>query len=161
MIAICPGSFDPVTEGHLDIIHRAADSFDEIVIAVMINRRKQAMFSPEERVAMLKTVTSDLTNVSVVTSDKLLADFARETGINVVVKGLRAVSDFEHEFQMALINKKMNPRLDTHFLMAKEQYMYLSSSAVKEIAAFGGDISDFIPAAILEEVRRRMVKAMA
>ena len=156
--AIYPGSFDPVTNGHLNIIRRAANSFDQLIVCVMVNGDKNPMFSLEERVDMIRRVTADIPNVEVRYSDRLLADFAREVNSSIIIKGLRAVSDFEHEFQMALINHKLNPTLDTMFLTAEHQFMYLSSSAVKEMARYGADISDFLPAPIIEDFLRRMAE---
>ena len=154
--AIYPGSFDPVTNGHLNIIRRASKSFDRLVVCVMVNGDKSPMFSPDERVEMIRRVTGDLENVEVEFSDKLLADFAREKNSSIVIKGLRAVSDFEREFQMALINHKLNPGLDTMFLTTEHQFMYLSSSIVKEMARYGADLHGFVPEPIIEDVRARM-----
>jgi pantetheine-phosphate adenylyltransferase len=156
--AICPGSFDPVTVGHLDIVRRAARLFDEVVVVVMNNSAKTPLFSADERVDMLKKVTADMPNVSVDRYDGLLADYAKEKDANVVVKGLRAVSDFEYEFQMALTNKKLNHELDTVFLTTKAENMYLSSSLVRQVGAMGGDISEFVPAEIKEQVLARLCK---
>jgi pantetheine-phosphate adenylyltransferase len=156
--AICPGSFDPVTVGHLDIVSRAAQLFDEVVVVVMNNSAKTPLFSADERVDMLKKVTADMPNVSVDRYDGLLADYAKEKDANVVVKGLRAVSDFEYEFQMALTNKKLNHELDTVFLTTKAENMYLSSSLVRQVGAMGGDISEFVPAEIKEQVLARLCK---
>ncbi|MBR5452041.1 MAG: pantetheine-phosphate adenylyltransferase [Clostridia bacterium] len=157
-IAICPGSFDPVTVGHLDIVTRAAKLFDEVVVVVMNNSAKNPLFTADERVAMLKKVTSLMENVSVEKSDGLLADYAKEKNATAVVKGLRAVSDFEYEFQMALTNKKLNPDLDTIFLTTSAENMYLSSSLVRQVGAMGGDISEFVPAEIKEEILERLCK---
>ena len=154
--AVYPGSFDPVTLGHLDIIRRAASIFDKLTVAVLDNHKKKCLFTPEERVDLLRRVTQDLPNVYVDKSGKLLAQYAHESGVNVVVKGLRAVSDFEHEFQMALINRKINPDLDTLFLMTNDQYLYLSSSIVKEVGSLGGNISEFVPPEILEDVTTKL-----
>ena len=154
--AIYPGSFDPVTNGHLNIIRRAAGIFDRLVVCVMVNGAKHPMFTPEERVALLRRVTKDLPNVEIEHSDELLADYAKRKQCGVVVKGLRAVSDFEHEFQMALINHKLNPSLDTMFLTTEHQFMYLSSSIVKEMAHYGADLRGFVPDAIIDDVTARM-----
>ena len=154
--AVCPGSFDPVTNGHLNIIRRAAGIFDRLTVCVMVNGAKHPMFSPEERVELLRRVTADLPNVEIEHSDELLADYARRKQCGVVVKGLRAVSDFEHEFQMALINHKLNPSLDTMFLTTEHQFMYLSSSIVKEMAHYGADLHGFVPDAIIDDVTARM-----
>lgn len=156
--AIYPGSFDPVTNGHLNIIRRASKSFDRLVVCVMVNGDKSPMFSPNERVEMIRRVTGDLENVEVEFSDKLLADFAREKNSSIVIKGLRAVSDFEREFQMALINHKLNPGLDTMFLTAEHQFMYLSSSAVKEMARYDVPLDDFLPREIIPDFKARMAE---
>lgn len=154
--AIYPGSFDPVTSGHLDIIRRSANIFDRLIVCVMVNAGKHPMFSLEERVALIRRVTADLPNVEVDGSSELLAEYARRRGSCVVVKGLRAGSDFENEFQMALINHKINPELDTMFLTASSQYMYLSSSLVKELGSYNADLKDFIPEEIIPDFRRRL-----
>ena len=132
-IAIYPGSFDPITSGHLNIIQRAANIFDKLIVCVMVNSAKAPMFTRDERVSLIRRVVDDLPNVEVDSSDELLAEYAKRRGSCVIVKGLRAGSDFENEFQMALINHKINPNLDTMFLTAEHQYMYLSSSTVKEL----------------------------
>ena len=155
-IAIYPGSFDPITNGHLNIIERAAKSFDRLVVCVMLNVEKTPMFSALERVQMVREVTSHIPNVIVDYSDRMLADYARDVGASVVIKGLRAVSDFEREFQMALMNHKLNPNLDTMFLMAEHQFMYLSSSAVKELGRYGADLRDFLPERIIPTFEARM-----
>ena len=154
--AIYPGSFDPVTNGHLDIIRRAANIFDKLIVCVMVNAGKHPMFTLEERVALIRRVTEDLPNVEVDGSSELLAEYARRRGSCVVVKGLRAGSDFENEFQMALINRKINPDLDTMFLTSASQYMFLSSSIVKELGYYGAELTDFIPQAIIPDFRRRL-----
>ncbi len=155
-IAIYPGSFDPVTTGHLNIIQRAAKIFDHVIVCVMVNAGKNPMFTLEERVSLLKKVTANLENVEIDCSDRLLADYARERGNCVVVKGLRAGSDFENEFQMAMINRKINSQLDTMFLTADHQYMSLSSSAVKELGKFNVDLSEFLPEAIIPDFQKRI-----
>ena len=155
-IAIYPGSFDPVTSGHLNIIRRAADIFDRLIVCVMVNSGKNPMFTIEERVELIRRVTQDLPNVEVDCSDALLAEYARQRGSCVIIKGLRAGSDFENEFQMALINHKINPDLDTMFLTAEHQYMYLSSSAVKELAKYDVDLSDFLPEQIIPDFQKRV-----
>ena len=154
--AIYPGSFDPVTNGHLNIIERAAKSFDKLIICVMVNGDKRPMFSAEERVELIRRVTKHIPNVQVEHSDMLLAEFAKAHGSNIIIKGLRAVSDFEREFQMALINHKLNPGLDTMFLTAEHQFMYLSSSAVKEMGRYGADLSDFLPKEIINDFQARI-----
>jgi pantetheine-phosphate adenylyltransferase len=160
-IAIYPGSFDPVTSGHLDIIKRAAAQFDRLIVCVMVNSEKRGLFPHEDRVRFLKTVTANLPNVEVDASPMLLADYARTRNATCVVKGLRALSDFEKEFQMALINRKLNPGLETMFLSARQNYTYLSSSITKELASYHVPLRGFVPAEILEEVQRRMEQELA
>lgn len=155
-IAVYPGSFDPVTSGHLNIITRAAQLFDKVIVCVMVNAGKNPMFSLAERVELIRKVTKELSNVEVDSSDELLAEYARRKGCCTIIKGLRAGSDFENEFQMALINRKINPELDTMFLPAEHQYMYMSSSVVKELAAFDADLSDFLPEQIIPEFKERV-----
>ena len=155
-IAIYPGSFDPITSGHLNIIQRASNIFDKLIVCVMVNAGKHPMFNLDERVEMIKRVTKNLPNVEVDCSTELLADYARRKGSCVIVKGLRAGSDFENEFQMAMINRKINPELDTMFLTAEHQYMYLSSSTVKELAFYDVDLSDFLPEQIIEDFKKRV-----
>lgn len=155
-IAIYPGSFDPVTSGHLNIIRRAANIFDKLIVCVMVNAGKNPMFTLDERVGLIRRVTRDLDNVEVDSSNELLADYAKRRGSCVIVKGLRAGSDFENEFQMALINHKINPELDTMFLTAESQYMYLSSSTVKELGTYGVDLSDFLPEEIIPDFQERI-----
>ena len=156
-IAIYPGSFDPITTGHLNIIERASKIFDRLVVCVMVNAgKRQPMFSQEERVEFIRRVTKHLPNVEVDSSSELLAEYARRKGGCVIVKGLRAGSDFENEFQMALINHKINPELDTMFLTAEHQYMYLSSSTVKELGSYGVDLSDFLPEEIIPDFQERI-----
>lgn len=154
--AIYPGSFDPVTVGHLNIIRRASEIFDKLTVCVMVNAGKNPMFTLEERVDLIKRVTSDLPNVEVDFSGDLLAEYARKKGKCVIVKGLRAGSDFESEFQMAMINHKINPDLDTMFLTAEHQYTYLSSSMVKELGRYGADLTDFLPKEIIPDFQRRI-----
>lgn len=155
-VAIYPGSFDPVTSGHLNIIKRAANIFDKLIVCVMVNAGKNPMFSVDERVDLIRRVTKDLPNVEVDGSSELLAEYARRRGSCVIVKGLRAGSDFENEFQMALINHRINPDLDTMFLTAESQYMFLSSSAVKELGSYGVDLSDFLPSEIIPDFQERI-----
>lgn len=155
--AIYPGSFDPVTLGHLNIIKRAARCFDRLVVCVMVNSDKNGgLFTPDERVAMLKKVTEKIPNVEVDQYSGLVAEYARQQKACTLVKGLRAVSDYEKELQMALINRKLNPRLDTMFLTSGAKYTYLSSSVVKEMARHGAELTDFIPREILDDVTNRM-----
>ena len=155
-IAIYPGSFDPVTLGHLDIIRRASGLFDRLIVAVMHNQNKKPMFSVEERMEMLRRTTADLPNVEIESFGGLLADYAKRVGACVVVKGLRAVSDFEQEVQMAVINRKLNPKLETMFLASSEKYTYLSSTIVKEMARYGANLADFVPREIVNDVNQRM-----
>lgn len=156
-IAVCPGSFDPVTLGHLDIINRASRLFDKVIVLVSFNYGKSsASFSVEERMKMIRTVTKHLNNVEIDCNSGLLADYLKKTGAAAIVKGLRAVSDFEYEFQMALANKKLYSEAETVFLTTSSENMYLSSSVVKEIASLGGDISGFVPPEILEAINNRL-----
>lgn len=155
---ICPGSFDPVTLGHLDIIKRSANMFDRVIVGVLVNSSKTPCFSIEERIGFLNEVTKDLENVEVVSFAGLLAEYCRQRNVDAIVKGLRAVSDFEYEFQMAITNKKLNPHLETIFLMADSDSMYLSSSMVKEVASMGGDISNFVPQCICSRIVKRIAK---
>ncbi len=157
-IAVCPGSFDPVTLGHVDIFNRASRLFDKVIILVSTNLSKQPLFTPTERIKMIMEVTSDMDNVVIDILDGLLADYVKSVGAAAIVKGLRAVSDFEYEFQMALANKKLYPEAETVFLTTSAENMYLSSSVVKQIATFGGDISSFVPEAILENIVSRIRK---
>ena len=155
-VAICPGSFDPVTLGHLDIINRARKVFDHTIVAVLVNPDKHTSFTVDERIEMLKRATAGMDDVEVVGFEGLLADYARMCNATAIVKGLRALSDFEYEFQMALTNKKLNPNLETMFLTTNAENMFLSSSIVKQIAKFGGDISNFVPECILEDIKERL-----
>ena len=152
-IAVCPGSFDPVTEGHLDIIRRAAALFDHVVVAVGGNPRKHPKLPAAERGRLIEKVTADMENVSVEVMNGLLVDFAREQDARVVIKGLRAVSDFESEFEQAQLNRTLYPALETVFIMAEAKHSFLSSSAVREIALFGGEVRGLVPEGILESVR--------
>ena len=154
--AIYPGSFDPITKGHLNISQRAAKICDRLIVCVMVNVDKRPMFTSEERVDMIRRVTQGLDNVTVDSSSALLAEYAQQNNVNVVVKGLRAATDFEKEFQMALINHKMNPNLDSMFLTSEHQFMYLSSSVVKELGSHGADLSDFLPEEIIPDCVKRM-----
>lgn len=154
--AVYPGSFDLVTSGHLNIIRRAANIFDKLIVCVMVNAGKNPMFTLEEREEFIRRVTLDLPNVEVDCSNELLADYARRRGSCVIVKGLRAGSDFENEFQMALVNRKINPELDTMFLTADSRYMYLSSSMVKELGGYGAELSDFLPEEIIPDFQRKL-----
>ena len=157
-VAIYPGSFDPITSGHLNIIRRAANIFDKLIVCVMVNSTKSPMFSLQERLDMVRIAVGDIPNVEVDASDEPLAEYAKRKGSCVIVKGLRAGSDFENEFQMALINHKINPDLDTMFLTAESQFMYLSSSTVKELGTYGVDLSDFLPSEIIPDFQERIEK---
>lgn len=157
-IAVCPGSFDPVTIGHLDIIRRASKLFDNVIVVVMSNYKKMGnyTFSQEERVDMLIRCTKDMPNVVVDSHCGLLAQYAKEKGAVAIIKGLRAVSDFEDEFQQALINKKLNDEVETLFLSADSDNMFLSSSVIKQVCSLGGDISAFVPKEILSDIVARL-----
>ncbi|MCD5411205.1 MAG: pantetheine-phosphate adenylyltransferase [Clostridiales bacterium] len=155
-IGICPGSFDPITYGHIDIIERAANICDKVIVSVLDNDSKKALFSLEERVRLIKEVVKEFDNVEVESFNSLLIDYAREREALVIIKGLRAVSDFEYEFQMALMNRKLCPEIETIFLTTNNRYSYLSSSLVKEIAKFGGCIDKLVPMAINEAVSKRI-----
>lgn len=156
-IAVCPGSFDPITLGHLDIIRRSTKLFDKVIVVVMVNYHKpSSCFTAEERVEMIRRVTKDMPNVEVDTYGGLLADYVRQKGAVAVVKGLRAVSDFEYEFQQALTNKRLNPEVETVFITTSAENMFLSSSVVKQVCEFGGDISTFVSSEIREEIIERI-----
>ena len=158
-IAIYPGSFDPVTLGHLNVIKRAGQAFDKVIVCVMVNSEKNGgLFTPEERVDMLRRTTAHLPNVEIDQSGELVANYARRKGARVLVKGLRAVSDFEKEVQMAIINRKLYHNLDTFFIPSSEKYTYLSSTVVKEMARYGADLTDFVPREIIAEVHAKFKK---
>jgi len=153
--AIYPGSFDPITNGHLDVLSRAARLFDEVIMAVAINQSKQVLFSVEERVELLKISCQHLPNVRVASFNGLLVDFARQSEAKAVIRGLRAVSDFEFEFQMALMNRSLEPELEALFLMPSEEYSYISSRMVKEVARLGGEVSRFVPKCVEDALKAR------
>jgi len=153
---IYPGSFDPITNGHLDVIHRAATLFDEVVVAVASNEQKRSLFTADERVALIRDVSSGIPKVRIARFDGLLVEFAKAEKANAVVRGLRAVSDFEFEFQMALMNRKLEPEIETIFLTPAEKYTYLSSRIVKEIARLGGDVSAFVPVSVARALREKL-----
>ena len=157
-IAICPGSFDPITIGHLDIITRASKMFDKLIVVVMTNMNKNCAFSKEERKDMILKAVSSIENVEVDFYDGLLADYCRQKNACAIIKGLRAMLDFEYEFQMALTNKKLNPDIETLFLTTRAENMYLSSSMVRQIASMGGDISGFVPKEIHGDIVKRLSK---
>ncbi|ALP93415.1 pantetheine-phosphate adenylyltransferase [Intestinimonas butyriciproducens] len=154
-IAIYPGSFDPITLGHLNIIKRAALCFDKLIVCVMVNSQKNGLFTPEERVELIRRVVSQLPNVEVDASSILLAEYAKQRRARVIVKGLRAVSDFEAEVQMSVINRKLNHNVDTMFLPSHEKYTYLSSTVVKEMVRYGVELSDFLPREIIQDVKKK------
>ncbi len=155
---VCPGSFDPVTNGHLDIVGRASRLFDEVVVAVLVNRSKQSLFSLEERIGMLRRATSHLPNVTVDSFQGLLVDFCTEHGISAIVKGLRAVSDFDYELQMAQMNGSLTD-VDTVFIPTSPEYSFLASSLVKEVAKGGGDVSGLVPDFVLERMTQAFGQA--
>lgn len=154
-IAVYPGSFDPITNGHLDIARRAATMFDRVIVAVAINEEKNPLFTVEERVQLVGDAVKGLRNVSVDQFDGLLVEYARLKKASVVVRGLRAVSDFEFEFQLALMNRKLDPRIETIFLMTKDEYTFISSRQVKEICNLGADVSNFVPHGVERAMRHR------
>jgi len=155
-LAIYPGTFDPITLGHLDICQRASGIFDQLIVCVMVNAEKNPLFSVEERVSLIRRVTAHLPNVVVDSSSLLLAEYAAKQSANVILRGLRVVSDYERECQMALINKKLNPELDTFLLPATEKYTYLSSTIVKEVARYGGSLEDFVPKEIMPDILNKI-----
>ncbi len=157
--AIYPGSFDPITNGHLDVLQRASGLFDELIVAVAKDNSKQSLFTVEERVDMLQAATEHLPNLSVMPFEGLLVDFARQQKAMALVRGLRAVSDFEFEFQLALMNRKLEPNLETMFLMPREELTYISSRLVKEIARLGGNVNQFVPPHVVAALKAKQVKA--
>ncbi len=154
--AICPGSFDPITNGHLDIIHRAATMFDRLVVAVLRNTEKQCLFSIEERVTLIRESLQGVPNVEVDAFDGLLVEYVRAKGARHILRGIRALSDFEYEFQMALMNRRLAPEVDTVFLMPREEYTYLSSRLVREVARLGGPVEGLVPAPVARLLKERM-----
>ena len=158
-IAVYPGSFDPITNGHLDIIRRAAQMFDRVVVAVARNAEKAPLFNAEERVALTREAVKGLRNVSVDEFDGLLVSYARKRRAAIIVRGLRAVSDFEFEFQLSLMNRKLDPRIETIFLMTKDEYTFISSRLVKEICQLGGEVSDFVPRGVERMMKRKFDSA--
>ncbi|GAB7388096.1 pantetheine-phosphate adenylyltransferase [Bacillaceae bacterium] len=153
--AVYPGSFDPVTYGHLDIIERGAKVFDTVIVAVLNNRSKSPLFTVAERVELLREVTKDLPNVQVDSFHGLLVDYMRQKKANAIIKGLRAVSDFEYELQMASINRKLNDEVETFFMMTNNKYSYLSSSIVKEVAKYGASVQDLVPPVVEEALKKK------
>lgn len=154
-IAIYPGSFDPITNGHLDIITRGAKIYDKLIVAVLVNVDKKCLFTIDERVELIKRVTRNLDNVEVLSFDGLLVDFAKMHNSKVILKGLRTVSDFEYEFQMALMNSKLNSEIETVFMMTSSAYSYVSSSSVKQVAKFGGSIKGLVPDELISDVMEK------
>ena len=157
-LALIPASFDPLTNGHLDIIQRSQAVFDRLVVAVAVNVEKSGTFTPEERIAFLESVLGDVPTIQVTSFQGLTTDFAREIGANVVIRGVRAMSDFEYEFEMALMNKHLYPEIETVFMMASAEYLYVSSSRLKELVQFGRDVSEFVPAAVAQKLKERLEK---
>lgn len=155
-IAVCPGSFDPVTYGHLDIIERGAALFDRVIVAMAVNPSKSPLFSVGERLEMLQECTSGLPNTSVTFFDGLLVEFAVSQGAQTIVRGLRAMTDFEYEFQMALMNKRLHPEIETVFLMTRNEYSYLSSSVVKDLVRFGGNVTGLVPPNVADHIREKL-----
>jgi pantetheine-phosphate adenylyltransferase len=155
-VAIYPGTFDPITYGHIDVVNRATQLFSNVIILVAQNPSKQPLFTGEERMAMIREIFRGKRGVEVDTFDGLLMDYARRRNARAVVRGLRAVSDFEYEFQMALMNRKLAPRIDTVFLVPHERFTYLNSTIVREVARLGGDVSDFVPASVQRRLRARL-----
>lgn len=155
-IAVYPGSFDPVTNGHLDVIERSAAVFDEVVVGVLSNGSKKPLFTVEERMEMIKDVTRDVPNVKVDTFSGLLVDFMDKFHAGVIIKGLRTISDFEYEFQMALLNKSLKPHVETLFMMTDSKYSYISSSMVKEVARLGGALGDLVPDSVAKILRDKL-----
>lgn len=155
-IAVYPGSFDPVTNGHLDIIKRSAKMFDKVIVAVVKNYNKKPLFTTEERVELIRKSVTDLPNVEVESFEGLLMDYIHKKNAQVIVKGLRAISDFEYEFQMALMNRKLDPNVETIFLMTNHKYSFLSSSMIKEVASLGGCITGLVPDGIIPDIYRKL-----
>ncbi|HZP03835.1 MAG TPA: pantetheine-phosphate adenylyltransferase [Terracidiphilus sp.] len=157
--ALYPGTFDPPTNGHVDLIQRGSRIFDELTVAILINPVKNPLFTVEERVVMLKEATRSLGNVSIATFDGLMVDFAKHVGASAVLRGIRAISDYEHEFQMALMNRRLAPEIETVFLQPAGRYSFVSSRMVKEVVSFGGDVSGLVPPNVLKRLRGRMGKS--
>lgn len=158
-LAICPGSFDPVTYGHIDIVERGAKVFDEIIVAVFNNQSKRALFTVEERVALLEEATKHIPNVRVDASDGLLMDYAKSKNAQAVIRGLRAVSDFEYEMQITAMNRKLNEEIETFFIMTNNQYSFLSSSIVKEVAKYNANVSDLVPPAVEQALKEKFLNS--
>lgn len=156
-IVVYPGTFDPITNGHLDIIYRAASLFDKVIIGILTNLTKKPLFTTEERLEMISQCVKDIKNIEVKSFNGLLVDFAKEMNAEAIIRGLRQVSDFEYEFQMALMNRKLCENITTVFLMPNEKYTYLNSTLIKELARYNADISEFVPNNILEELKRKFL----
>jgi len=154
--AVYPGSFDPITLGHLNIIRRAANVFDELLVCVMVNSEKDTLFSREERVELIRRTVVRFNNIKVESSDELLVKYMKSKDANIIIKGLRAVSDFDWEFQIALVNRKLEPHIETLFMPSSEKYTYLSSSVVKEMARYGADLKTFVPMEIIDDVIKKV-----
>ncbi|MGE5204785.1 MAG: pantetheine-phosphate adenylyltransferase [Chlamydiota bacterium] len=161
IIAIYPGSFDPLTNGHLDLIERGAKIFDELIVAILHNPEKEPLFSLEERMEMIRAMTRERDNVRVDSFDGLMVDYALKVGATAVLRGIRAISDYEYELQMALMNRKMEPRLETVFMMPAETYSYLSSRLVREVATLGGSVRGLVPELVEKKLREKLAPAMA
>lgn len=155
--AIYPGSFDPITNGHVDVIERAAQMFETVTVVVAKNSKKTPLFDEKERLEMARQALVHLTNVRVIVHAGLIVDFARENGVDVIVRGLRAVSDFEYEFQIALMNRKLQPEVSTIFMMPHEKYTYLNSSIIKELGRYAQDLSEFVPSIVAEYMRKKFL----
>ena len=156
IIAIYPGSFDPITLGHLDILKRAASLFDKVIMAVAINSEKKPMFSNKTRIKMIKEVTKDVDNIEVDSFSGLLVDYAKKQNVSVIVRGIRALSDYEYEFNMALMNRSLDESITTTFLVAHQKYTHLSSSLVREVASLGGNVSNLVPQFVIDELNRKL-----
>jgi len=161
VIAIYPGSFDPLTNGHLDLIERGAKIFDELIVAILRNPEKEPLFSLEERLEMIQAMTRERENVRVDSFDGLMVDYALKVGATAVLRGIRAISDYEYELQMALMNRKLEPRLETVFMMPAETYSYLSSRLVREVATLGGSVRGLVPELVEQKLREKLAPAMA
>lgn len=157
-IVVYPGSFDPITNGHYDIINRSAKVFEKVIVAVLINPDKKSLFTEEERVELIRRVTKDFDNVEVCCFSGLLIDFVNQNNAKIIIKGLRTLSDFEYEFQMALMNKQLDPSIETVFMMTSAKNSFLSSSSVKQVAGFGGSIKDLVPEEIIPDIFNKMKK---
>ena len=156
IIAIYPGSFDPITLGHLDILQRAASLFDKVIMAVAINSEKKPMFSNKTRIKMIKEVTNNINNIEVESFSGLLVDYAKKQNVSVIVRGIRALSDYEYEFNMALMNRSLDESITTTFLVAHQKYTHLSSSLVREVASLGGNVSNMVPQFVIDELNRKL-----